>query len=84
MVYDLRNRNVLVTGSSRGLGAVLCRKFAAEGSNVAINFNSDAAAADNLAQELKGSYGVKVVTVKAVRDWKPLTTTAKTRPSREC
>jgi len=82
MVYELINRNVLVTGGSKGLGAVVCRKFAAEGCNVAINFNSDAAAADNLAQELKGSYGVKVVTVKAVRDWKPFTTTAKTGPDR--
>lgn len=80
MVYDLKNRNVLVTGGSKGLGAVLCRKFAAEGCNVAINFNSDAAAADRLVQELKASYKVSVTTIKAVRDRTPLTTTAKIRP----
>ena len=68
MVYNLKDRNVLVTGGSKGLGEVLCRKFAAEGCNVAINFNSDATAANNLTQELKTSNGVKVVTVKAVRE----------------
>jgi len=39
MPYDLRGKNVLVTGGSRGLGAVICRKFAEQGARVAINFN---------------------------------------------
>jgi short-subunit dehydrogenase len=34
--YDLRNKTVLVTGGSRGLGLVLAREFAFEGAQVAI------------------------------------------------
>jgi len=34
--YDLRNKTVLVTGGSRGLGLVLAREFAREGAQVAI------------------------------------------------
>jgi NAD(P)-dependent dehydrogenase (short-subunit alcohol dehydrogenase family) len=76
MVYNLRHRAVLITGGSKGLGAVLCRKFAAEGCNVAINFNSDANAAEHLAQELQASSGIKVITVKAVCDRRPFVTMA--------
>lgn len=34
--YDLRGKNVLITGGSRGLGLVMAREFAAEGARVAI------------------------------------------------
>jgi len=34
--YDLRNKVVVITGGSRGLGLVLARQFCAEGSRVAI------------------------------------------------
>ena len=34
--YDLRDKTVLVTGGSRGLGLVLAREFAANGARVAI------------------------------------------------
>jgi len=34
--YDLRNKTVLITGGSRGLGLVLAREFAHEGAHVAI------------------------------------------------
>jgi len=64
MPYQLKGRNVLVTGGSKGLGAVICKKFAQEGCNVAINFSSDSEAADKLAEELK-EYGGKVFTIKA-------------------
>jgi len=35
-VYDLRNKTVLITGGSRGLGLVMARKFVDEGARVAI------------------------------------------------
>ena len=73
-----------MTGGSKGLGAVICRKFAAEGCNVAINFNSDADAAEALAQDLRASSGTKAITVKAVRSQKPLLTRAKTTTIRKC
>jgi NAD(P)-dependent dehydrogenase (short-subunit alcohol dehydrogenase family) len=62
---SLKSTNVLVTGGSRGLGAVICEKFAAEGANVAINYVSSAKAAEELAEKLKSTYGVKVVTYQA-------------------
>jgi NAD(P)-dependent dehydrogenase (short-subunit alcohol dehydrogenase family) len=41
------------------LGAVIAEKFAAEGSNVGINYASNAEAANTLAERLKKEYGVK-------------------------
>src|SRR3954468_2780411 len=32
--YDLRNKTVLITGGSRGLGLVLAREFAREGAQI--------------------------------------------------
>lgn len=71
-----RNRKVLLPASHpltsdstcffRGLGAVLARTFAAEGCNVAINFQSSEAAASDLAKAIGEEYGVKTATVKAV------------------
>ena len=34
--YDLKNKNVLITGGSRGLGLVMAREFAHEGARIAI------------------------------------------------
>lgn len=65
MPYSLKNRNVLVTGGSKGLGAVIAAKFAAEGSNIAINYANDTAAAQSLKAELEKEHGVKAVVVKA-------------------
>ncbi|KAI9723481.1 MAG: hypothetical protein M1828_004211 [Chrysothrix sp. TS-e1954] len=56
MPYDLQNRKVLVTAGSRGLGAAVCHKFAAEGSSVAINYNSNTEAAESLAKDLASKY----------------------------
>ncbi|KAK9237446.1 hypothetical protein V1525DRAFT_404004 [Lipomyces kononenkoae] len=42
MVYDLRDRVVLITGSSAGLGAVLAHVFAAEGCHIILNHSSAA------------------------------------------
>ncbi|KAH8821015.1 short-chain dehydrogenase/reductase-like protein sdr [Xylogone sp. PMI_703] len=64
MPYALKGRNVLVTGGSRGLGEVICLKFAQEGSNVAINYHSSAKAAEALASKLTKEYGVKAVTIQ--------------------
>ncbi|GME34624.1 Short-chain dehydrogenase/reductase SDR, partial [Neofusicoccum parvum] len=65
MPYDLKGRNVLITGGSRGLGAVLARTFAAEGCNIAINFQSSEAVARELANEVEEKYSVKATIIKA-------------------
>ncbi|KAF4631058.1 hypothetical protein G7Y89_g7078 [Cudoniella acicularis] len=59
MPYSLKGRNVLVTGGSRGLGEVICLKFAQEGCNVAINYNASEERAKGVAEKVKG-FGVKV------------------------
>jgi len=95
MVYNLRNRNILVTGGSRyegfedaprltnysiyrwsvhvayvqpsrGLGAVVAEKFAAEGSNVAINFANREEPAVELAGRLKKDYGAETTAIQGV------------------
>ncbi|KAL4808522.1 hypothetical protein BDV18DRAFT_100867 [Aspergillus unguis] len=64
MPYSLQNRNVLVTAGSRGLGAIVAQKFAAEGCNVAINYFSSKDAAEKVASEIQAKYKVKVVIIQ--------------------
>ncbi|CAI7564523.1 unnamed protein product [Penicillium discolor] len=64
MPYSLSGRNVLITGGSRGLGALSAEKFASEGSNVAINYMSNKEVADKLASDIASKYGVKTVVIQ--------------------
>ncbi|PWY76409.1 NADP(+)-dependent dehydrogenase [Aspergillus sclerotioniger CBS 115572] len=63
-MYSLRNRSALITGGSRGLGALVARKYAAEGCNVAINYASSKDDADNLAAEIREKYKVNAITIQ--------------------
>ncbi|TVY87217.1 Glucose 1-dehydrogenase, partial [Lachnellula willkommii] len=75
MPYSLKGRNVLVTGGSRqwqtnaniatisGLGELICLKFAAEGCNVAVNYNTSEDRAKEVAGKVEG-FGGKAVLVK--------------------
>ena len=66
----LSGKNVLITGASSGIGEAIAIRFAKEGANVAINYNSGAERAEAVkkkAQEAgaaRGS-GAKDITVKA-------------------
>lgn len=51
------------TNDSRGLGALICEKFAAEGANVAINYASNNDRAEKVAKKVE-SYGVKSFVIK--------------------
>jgi 3-oxoacyl-[acyl-carrier protein] reductase len=52
MDLNLRNKVVLVTGGSRGIGAVICKTFAAEGAKVGINYRQSRKQAEALANEI--------------------------------
>jgi 3-oxoacyl-[acyl-carrier protein] reductase len=59
-IDDLRNKSVLVTGASTGIGAALSRAFARQGGRVGVHFNSNAAAADAVVQDIRGAGGTAV------------------------
>jgi NAD(P)-dependent dehydrogenase (short-subunit alcohol dehydrogenase family) len=50
----------------RGLGALTAEKFAAEGSNIAINYMSNKETADKLAADIASKHGVKTVVIQGV------------------
>jgi 3-oxoacyl-[acyl-carrier protein] reductase len=56
-IDDLREKLVLITGASSGIGAALARAFAAQGARLALHFNSHEAEARALAQEIAATAG---------------------------
>jgi 3-oxoacyl-[acyl-carrier protein] reductase len=51
-IDDLRDKAVLITGASSGIGAALARAFAAQGAKLALHFNSHESDARALAAEI--------------------------------
>jgi 3-oxoacyl-[acyl-carrier protein] reductase len=56
----LANKVVLVTGGSRGIGAAVCRAFAAEGARVGIHYRQSREQAANLASEIGTRHALPV------------------------
>lgn len=55
-MFNFKDRVVLVTGGSRGIGSEICRKFASLGANVIVNYNASSKSANDLVDELKEKY----------------------------
>lgn len=53
----LQNKTAIVTGGGRDIGRACAMRLAAEGANVAINYFSSSAGADNAVEEIKANGG---------------------------
>ncbi len=58
-------KNVLITGASGGIGSAMAVAFAKEGCNIAVHCNTNKSKAEQLAQILCKTYGVKAFSVSA-------------------
>jgi 3-oxoacyl-[acyl-carrier protein] reductase len=61
---NLSNKSALVTGGSRGIGAAIAKRLAAEGASVAITYTRGANAAAEVVQTIKAAGG-KAIAIQA-------------------
>ena len=59
----IKEKNVIVTGGTRGIGREIARTLAENGANIAINYRTFNEETETLIEELK-EFGVKVIAIK--------------------
>jgi 3-oxoacyl-[acyl-carrier protein] reductase len=64
MAHPLQHKVALVTGGSRGIGAAIAKRLAADGANVAITYSKDAEAADSVVSAIEQAGG-KAIAIQA-------------------
>lgn len=63
-MIDLKNKVMIVTGGSRGIGASICRSAAAQGAKVLVNYVSNSESASSVVEDIEKKGG-DAIAVKA-------------------
>jgi len=56
-MFNFKNKTVLITGASRGIGAAAAKLFAESGANVVINYHQNHKSADTVLKQITASKG---------------------------
>jgi 3-oxoacyl-[acyl-carrier protein] reductase len=68
MIDDLKDKVVLITGASTGIGAAVARAFGANGARVAVHYNSSKSEAEQVAGDIDASGGQAIMLQGDVTD----------------
>jgi len=60
----LKNKTLVISGATRGIGKAIAERFAKEGINIAFTYNSNEEVANNLANEWSEKYSIKTKAYK--------------------
>jgi 7-alpha-hydroxysteroid dehydrogenase len=73
---QMKGKTVVITGATKGIGKAVAEKFAQNGVNVALTYNSNKEAADAIATELEEKHGIKAraypLNILELSEFKPL------------